>query len=89
MRRHTCWATRAGAYVHHSQELRPRATPLPTCPRPPLPQVRSKATGVTLPGLKHSRFSFDTEKDVLGITQSGCRRGAEGAGRCSLQGAGS
>ncbi|KAG2486398.1 hypothetical protein HYH03_014975 [Edaphochlamys debaryana] len=32
-------------------------------------QVTNKSTGQALPGLTHSRFSFDTEKDVLGITQ--------------------
>ncbi|GLC38424.1 hypothetical protein PLESTB_001579600 [Pleodorina starrii] len=31
-------------------------------------EIRSEASGQVLPGLTHSRISFDTEQDVLGIT---------------------
>ncbi|GIL63299.1 hypothetical protein Vafri_17396 [Volvox africanus] len=31
-------------------------------------QIRGEASGQALPGLTHSRISFDTEQDVLGIT---------------------
>ncbi len=44
--------------------------------------VSSRATGQPLPGLTHSRFSFDTDIDPLGLMAGGARLGRVLCGLC-------